>query len=227
GSYTVTIYYLNGESGNRTASLSANGGSSTSLTFSPTGGWNNVGSLTTTVTLNAGSNNTLAFSNSGGWAPDIDRIVVNSGSTGTPTPTPTPTMTPTPTPHPTTSYEAEASNNTLAGGAVVSSCSSCSGGEKVGYIGNGGTLTFNGVSASSAGSYTVTIYYLNGESGNRTASLSVNGGSSTTLTFSPTGGWNNVGSLTTTVTLNAGSNNTLVFSNSGGWAPDIDRIVIA
>lgn len=227
GSYSLTIYYLNGDSGNRNASLSVNSGSTNTLSFSPTGGWNNLSSLTITVTLNAGSNNTLEFSNPSGWAPDIDRIVVGSGGTTTPTPTPTTTPTPTPTPNPTTSYEAEASTNTLAGGAVVASCSACSGGEKVGYIGNSGTLTFNGISVSSTGSYTITIYYLNGDSGNRNANLSVNGGSPTTLTFSPTGGWNNVSSLTATVTLNAGSNNTLELSNSSGWAPDIDRIVIS
>src|SRR5207302_1845285 len=36
-----------------------------------------------------------------------------------------------------THIEAEASGNTLAGAAVIASCSACSGGNKVGYIGNG------------------------------------------------------------------------------------------
>ena len=166
------------------------------------------------------------------------QVTSSSGSTPTPVPTgtltptatPTNTPTPTPTPGPGTSYEAEASNNTLAGGAVVASCSGCSGGEKVGYVGNNaGTLTFNGVSASSAGNYTLTIYYTNGQGSNRTASLSVNGGSPITLSFPPTSDWNTVGSISTTVSLNAGSNNTLEFFNptSGSWAPDFDRIVIS
>ena len=53
------------------------------------------------------------------------------------------------------SFEAESSANTLAGGAKVASCSACSGGQKVGFVGNGGTLTFNGVTASVTGSYQV------------------------------------------------------------------------
>ena len=62
-----------------------------------------------------------------------------------------------------TSYEAEAPANTLAGGAVVSSCSTCSGGAKVGFVGNGGTLTFNSVSVPSAGTYRVTLVYCSGD----------------------------------------------------------------
>ena len=40
-----------------------------------------------------------------------------------------------------TSYEAEAAANTIAGGAGVAACATCSGGEKVGFVGEGGTLT--------------------------------------------------------------------------------------
>jgi hypothetical protein len=121
------------------------------------------------------------------------------------------------------SYEAEASANTLAGGAKVSTCSPCSGGKKVGFVGNGGTLQFNGVSASAAGSVTVTISYASGAA--RSAQLSVNGGTAKTLNFASTGSYTTVGTLATTVTLKSGSN-TLKFSNSSGWAPDFDKIVV-
>lgn len=121
----------------------------------------------------------------------------------------------------TSSYEAEASNNTLAGGAVVTNSSNCSGGKKVGYIGNGGTLQFNGVNLGSAGSYTMTIHYLTAET--RNMHISVNGGSATNVSFGSTGGWDTVGTKDITINLNAG-NNTIKFSNPSGWAPDIDRI---
>jgi hypothetical protein len=125
----------------------------------------------------------------------------------------------------TTSYEAEASNNAIAGGARVANCSACSGGKKVGFVGNNsGTLQFNGVSASAAGSAQVTIAYTNGGA-TRTAQLSVNGGSSSTLSFGNTGSFNTPGTLTTTVNLRAGSN-TLKFGNSNGWAPDFDKITV-
>ena len=147
------------------------------------------------------------------------------GPTNTPTRTNTPiTPTNTPTSGNGTSYEAEASGNTLAGGAVRASCGACSGGNKVGYVGNNsGTLQFNGINATSAGSTALTISYLSGEA--RSAQISVNGGAATTLNFASTGSWTTVGTLQTTVNLNAGGN-TIKFSNSSGWAPDFDRIAV-
>ncbi len=41
------------------------------------------------------------------------------------------------------SYEAEASGNTLSGGARVARCPACSGGAEVGYVGRSGALRFN------------------------------------------------------------------------------------
>jgi hypothetical protein len=139
----------------------------------------------------------------------------------------------TPTPTPTSgsgggsSYEAESSANTLAGGAVADACSACSGGSKVGYVGLGGTLQFNNVQASSSGTYALTIYYVDGDTG-RTAQMSVNGAATSTLTFNGTNdsNWNVVQSLTVSVPLNAGTN-TILFSNPSGPAPDFDRITIA
>src|SRR5690348_8906640 len=88
----------------------------------------------------------------------------------------------------TNSYEAEASGNTLAGGAKVASCSPCSGGKKVGFVGNNaGTLQFNGVTTGAAGSATLTIAYASGQA--RNASLSVNGGTATSISFASTGSY--------------------------------------
>jgi hypothetical protein len=135
-----------------------------------------------------------------------------------------------------TTYQAE--NGTLAGKAVVQSNTWASGGKDVGYLGNGSgnTLTFGNVTAATAGRYTVVVHYAENDrsgSGNyntniesRTAQLTVNGGSPTTLTFRNTYGWSDWWSLPATVTLNAGTN-TLTFGNSGGYAPDIDSIEVA
>ena len=113
----------------------------------------------------------------------------------------------------------------MAGGASVGSCSGCSGGSKVRYVGNnGGTLQFNGVSASTAGSAQLTIAYANGGTTSRTAQLSINDGSASTFTFVPTGDWSTVGTLDVTVNLQAG-NNTLKFFNTTNMAPDFDRII--
>jgi hypothetical protein len=150
-----------------------------------------------------------------------------ASSTPSPTATATPssTGTPTPTPGSCISYEAESSNNTLTGGAVIRNCPTCSGGQRVGFVGNNsGTLQFNGVSAVAQGRYSVTISYTNGDPV-RYALLSVNGNSGTPLSFPSTGSFQTVGSIQTTITLNTG-NNTLEFYNPivGSWAPDFDRI---
>ena len=99
-------------------------------------------------------------------------------------------------------------------------------GALVGYIGDGTAnyLQFNNVSGTTAGSHRLTIYYAAGE--NRSISVSVNGGSATSLSTPSTGGWDTIGSVTTTVTLAAGSN-TIRFGNTSGWAPDLDRIVVS
>lgn len=121
-------------------------------------------------------------------------------------------------------YEAESSANTLAGGATVVSCSACSGGQKVGNVGNSGTLQFNNVNVTNAGTYMLNIAYVDGDAG-RSAQMSVNGGTALTLNFAGTnnGSWNNVQHLAVPVILHAG-NNTVLFSNSSGWAPDFDRL---
>jgi len=122
-----------------------------------------------------------------------------------------------------TGYEAESSTNTLAGGARVQSCSACSGGAKVGYIGKGGTLQLNGVRAPAAGTYWLTIFYTDGDNG-RSMSVSANGGAATTYFFASTGGFSTVGVRQVAVALNAGSNSVLL-SRAGAYAPDVDRII--
>ena len=124
------------------------------------------------------------------------------------------------------SYEAEASGNTLAGGARVASCTACSGGSKVGFVGSGGTLTFNGVSAASSGDYQVTLVYLDGSTTGRSALVSADGGATQSVSFLPTGDFNTIGTKTITVHLNAGAN-TIMLSNPTDFAPDFDRILVA
>jgi len=123
------------------------------------------------------------------------------------------------------SYEAEAATNTIGGSATVYNCSVCSGGKKVGYLGGGsGTLQFNNVTEASAGIYTLTIYYLDGDAG-RPLYLSFNGGTGVLIDFHGNGNWNSVQSMQIPVQLQAG-NNTIKFYDPTDWSPDIDRIVV-
>ncbi|HLZ58605.1 MAG TPA: alpha-galactosidase [Ktedonosporobacter sp.] len=204
GSFTVALFNL----GTSTATVTAN--------------WSDLGFSGSAAVHDVWSHGDLgSFTNSfsaslASHASRLLKVTAGSGG-GTPTPTPNPG---------TTSYEAESSANTLAGGAKVATCSACSGGQKVGFVGKGGTLQFNSVSKSMAGSYTLTIYYVDGDAG-RTANMSVNGGTATSITFHGTNdsNWNFVQHLTVTVNLNAG-NNTILFSNPTAWAPDFDRITV-
>jgi Alpha-galactosidase, CBM13 domain len=132
-------------------------------------------------------------------------------------------------PRPCPSYEAESvPPNILAGGAVIQSCPTCSGGADVGFVGNNsGTLQFNGITANASGRLNVRIWYTNGDAV-RYALLSVNGGPGTPLSFPSTGSFQTAGSIQTTLNfLNPGSN-TLEFYNpiTGNWAPDFDRIEV-
>ena len=126
-----------------------------------------------------------------------------------------------------TTYQAESSTTTLAGGAIITGCGGCSGGAKVGWVGNGATLTFNGVNATAAGTYPVTIAYCDGSGGTtgRSATITVNGTTVSTLTFTPTGGFGDVGTTTVNLPLQAGSN-TIEFANPTGYAPDFDAVIV-
>lgn len=118
-----------------------------------------------------------------------------------------------------TAPEAEASPQVRASGAVISSCSGCSGGEEVGYIGGsaGGTLTFPAVSSTVATTTSIRIHHTNGDSTQRFASVIVNG-KGYVLSFLPTGGDVNPGTSVLTVPLNSGSTNTIEFeAYNGGW----------
>ena len=141
-----------------------------------------------------------------------------------------PIPTPTSTPIPRISYEAESSQNTWTGTAEPVSCSGCSGGYRVCCLstqsnGQNGTLQFNNVNKSIAGSYTMSIYYTEGDSGSRTGYVSVNSGPAIAYTGVCTGSWDTVETVNMTISLSAG-NNTIKFFNPEGPGPDIDRIVV-
>ena len=124
------------------------------------------------------------------WGPDFDRIVVN-----------------------TINYEAEASVRT--GQADIQNCPACSGGQKVGHIGNAvGSLNFTNVSVPTDGQYQLTLYYSDGTTaqeqksiGFRTAYININGvDSADRIVFTPTGNWNTPSPLSVQVMLKAGLN---------------------
>ncbi|WP_263367556.1 hypothetical protein [Edaphobacter bradus] len=184
----------------------------------------------TLLTANAPANNT----------PGAVDVVVSSPSTGTVTLAKALTYQPAPQ-TPTVSnapictgsvctYEAENPQSTLIGGAQVDSCSGCSGGLKVGWLGGSGFVTINDISAPATGTYTLNVYGVDGDgigSNGRNFTVSVNGGSTQTININGPS-WGATSPVSTMqVKLNQGSNNSIQFGNAGNYAPDLDYIVIS
>ena len=133
-----------------------------------------------------------------------------------------------------TTYEAEASGNTLSGSAKRKSYDAlhASGGSFVGDLGNGGKIQFNRIKAGHDGDYILTIYYISHDT--RPAKLLVNGeqvgdtiffqsNGDCTSTWNPEGmGWKMI-----PVTLKKGSTNTVTIQAYDDlWAPNFDRITL-
>jgi hypothetical protein len=128
-----------------------------------------------------------------------------------------------------TTYEAESSANARSGAASSIACPACSGGTRVGSIGNGSanTLRFNAITAGDTGLAVATIAYVNGDATPRTATLVIDGQAPTTVAFPPTGSWTTPGTISVIVSLRAGSSNAMTFANASTWAPDIDAIAVS
>jgi hypothetical protein len=214
GFYTTNIRYS--AAGGSSLTLTANGEPVAGSSLPSTSG--SVTTASASVYLQAGLNPVTVTASGTGTVQDL-LVAASPSSTGT-------------------TYQAESSANTLGGTAVVTADSWASGGDYVGWIGDASanTLTFNNVTASSAGTYMLVIAYANDDtagSGNynsniesRWSQISVNGGTATTEVFANTFSWHTYKTVAIPVTLKAGSN-TIEFSNSTGYVPNIDYIQVA
>lgn len=124
-------------------------------------------------------------------------------------------------------YEAEdPAYAVLSGGARVSENQFASGLKHVGYVGQGGTLTFRKIPARADGEYTLRIYYISGEG--RDLYLKVNDGEPIAMEglVGNEKDWKAVCGISVPVNLNEGEN-TILFYNEAGNTPDIDRIAVS
>jgi alpha-glucosidase len=121
-------------------------------------------------------------------------------------------------------YEAESSQNSLTGQASVVQDGNCFGEKKVGNLGGSASssVTFENVTAASAGSYEVKLYYASGDQ--RNISLWVNNGEERVLELPATGSYHTLRCQRFYVELDAGVNQ-LRFGGTS-YAPDVDRIAV-
>ncbi len=121
-----------------------------------------------------------------------------------------------------TYYECE--DGETNGEARVSDSMACSGGKKVGYIGQGSfnRLTVK-VTVPADGKYELIIYYCSGENRHMTVTV---GDEKYTLSALNSGGYDMADMEKLTVALKKGDNE-LVFSQDIGYAPDLDRIAVS
>ena len=121
----------------------------------------------------------------------------------------------------TVTFEAESSYNINQG--KIANHSGCSGGQFVGFVGNGNILQFNNIYVEADGLYNVTVHYFSDN--NRHGYLKVNDNAEISVNFTGVGNWYNMGTKTLQVNLKAG-NNTLKFYNDYEYMPDFDRITV-
>ncbi len=117
----------------------------------------------------------------------------------------------------------ELKNYETAGTASYIESDICSGGVKVGWVGNAGNdLQWRNVYSEEGGEYDVDIFFIIGD--DRTMKLSVNGGEPQVFTGN-SGGWNVVGKAEFSVQLEKGENVIRIY-NDDAYMPDFDKMVI-
>jgi hypothetical protein len=211
GSNTVTFRFANGTGSARTISLIVNG-TTRQITVPTTANWDTWGTTSQSVTLNAGAN-TLAvkYGTADNGNLNLDSIAVAPATAPA-------------------SGALEAESAQLSGGADVET-------EHPGFTGSGyaggftdankGSATASfAVSATSAGTASLTLRYANGTGASRTMSLVVNG-TTQQLTLPATADWNTWGSSAQSVTLNAGANTVAVkYGTADNGNINLDNVLV-
>ena len=119
-----------------------------------------------------------------------------------------------------TAYQ-EIENNQTAQSATFSEDANCSGGVKVGWLGQRTTndLQWRNVYSKDGGNYKMMLDYICGES--RSITLEVNGKRIKTTSLN-SGGWSTVKTATFDIELQPGQNVIRIYTTAKAWMPDID-----
>ena len=154
---------------------------------------------------------------------------VSSSPSASPSPSPSPSVSVTPTGPPPTHYEAE--DATLSQASVASNHTGYTGTGFVDYVNTIGSYVQFSVTASQAGTATLTFRYANGvasgASVNRPMNISVNGGTAVLVNYPSTGDWNTWQTATVTVNLSAGTNTIRATATTANGGPNVDWLQIS
>lgn len=190
GNYNLKLRYANGTGSAHTLTLVVDGVAKTQVSFGATASWNDWVTQASTVALTAG-NHTVAYvytandtGNVNVDSLDVDAVVSTAG-------------------------HVEAENGTLSSGTAVAT-------DHTGYTGTGFVGGFTdankgnaqdafSISASQAGTYSLTARYANGTGSAHTLSVLVDGTLTTQVSFPATANWDTWGTQVANVTLTAGT----------------------
>ncbi|MGD8167214.1 glycoside hydrolase family 97 catalytic domain-containing protein [Herbiconiux sp. P16] len=196
GTHRMTFSYTSADP--RSVRITVNGTVLSTQNLPDSGGWEFVNKWSVDVPLVAGSN-TIAFDNPSAFAPDIDALTIERRT------------------------EAEATGNTLSGGAATASCAGCSGGSLVKSLTGSAALDVNGVTVAAAGNHTVRLDYASATA--QTVQVRVNGGTAITVALPATGSATAVSTKTLGLTLGAGTN-VIRVTGASSAAVGVDRVSV-
>ncbi|MBV1849361.1 carbohydrate-binding protein [Catellatospora sp. NEAU-YM18] len=155
-----------------------------------------------TTAVNAGSNTVRVTATTAGGLANLDYLDAEVAAT--------------------TEYQAE--NATIFHGVVEANHTGYTGTGFVNSDNETGSYVEFAVNAASAGSATLELRYANGTTGNRPASVSVNGATVATPAFAPTANWDTWANQNVTANLVAGANTVRVTGTTTGGGPNLDRL---
>jgi hypothetical protein len=211
GTATIGIRYANGTAVDRPASISANGTViNASLSFPATTNWDTWATKTITAPVTAGANKIRITGTTANGPANLDYldVTITAGGGGG-----------------STRYEAETA--TIVQGAVATNHTGFTGTGFVDYTNVTGSYVEFAVTATAAGSVTLTVRYANGTTVNRPMDITVNGTVvSAGHAFASTGTWDTWQTATLTIAVTAGTNTIRATATTANGGPNLDSITI-
>jgi hypothetical protein len=211
GSARLEFRYALGATTARPLTIYVNGNSIGTLTFAPTGAWDQWGTVSLAADLNGGVNTVRAVAGNAG-GPNLDQLTVSDAGTLPPPPPP-----------PSGPYQAE--NATLHDVSAETTNGGFLGTAYADYGGNGSYTEFV-VNLPAESHVVLNFRYANGVPTARPLTITNDGGAIGKLNFEPTGSWTTWSTRSISAVLHAGPNHIRLTAGSAG-GPNLDQLTIS